>query len=162
MVPATWSPPHFSEYHSLRTGIVLLLNWRFAYVIISNDVFVYISKPHSKACLGFIFEIQFHHVSPQFTVPSGSTVTCVMYMPLSCRDYTMGLPSMVMNQKSWGERESALFYLLPSSKAQAHSATTEMLKTKMQHWPLWWIPLDCEDNWKTALLSTRAHPSASL
>lgn len=46
-----YAPPPFSEYHSLSTGTTPLLNWRFAYVIISNDVFVYISEPHSKARL---------------------------------------------------------------------------------------------------------------
>ena len=107
MVPTICSPFLFTEYHSLRTGgFNPLLNWRFAYVIISNDVFVYISKPLSKACLWFIFEIQFHHVSPQFTAPNGSTVTCVMRMPLSCRDYTMRVPSTVMNLSSWGRNGS--------------------------------------------------------
>lgn len=147
-VPAICLPRPLIEYHSLRTGVLPLLNWRFAYVIISNDVFVYISKPHSNACLWFIFEIQFHHVSPQFTVPSVSTVTCVMHTHLCCIDYRMRLPSPVMSQSGWGGRLLCfvLFSILSILSCsllscclilylfQMHSATTKLLQMKRQHW----------------------------
>lgn len=69
-----------------------------------------------------------------------------------------------------GEREGALFYPLPSSKARLHSGTTELLKMKT-HAALailvnssglgGWLAAFLSD-WKTVLLSARAHPSMSL
>lgn len=140
-----------------RTGIIPLRNGRFAYAIISNDVFVYISEPHSKACLWFIFEIQFHHVSPQFTVTNGSTVTCATHPPPSCGDYSeVAFPR---GESRRLKREVALFSSLSCSKAQPHSATVKLLKMKMQLWQLRPIPRHCE-GWLTASLPDCANDSA--
>lgn len=125
-------PPSLPSIIHCGLGSPPFLNWRLAYVIISNDVFVSISEPYSNACPRFIFEMQFRHVSPQFTVPNGSAVTCMMYMPVSCRDCNE--VAFHGDESQQLKREVAFLYPFSFSEAQLPSATTKLLKMKMQLW----------------------------
>lgn len=73
---------------------------------------------------------------------NGSTVTCAMCSPLSCRDYNEVAFHRGESQRL--KREVALFYSLSYSKAQLHSATKKLLKMRMQLWQFRLIPPDCE------------------